>query len=165
VAYHLKIDRRVFCLKVGNEMQYFIREDTWRPGVYGSKDDKLDPEYWDRVRELVTDRDKRRCQACRKLLPKRALSVHHILPRSLGGTEDLDNLITLCFSCHDAIEELDLRSAYEIIGYMVDPEKSRLRIQQERREEHEAAQRSIDAERPEWHSSVYGGCRKRRKYL
>lgn len=146
-------------------MRYSICEDNWHYNVYGKRDDWYDPEYWERVRELVIERDKSRCQSCRKLSRKRYLTVHHINPRKFGGTDELDNLITLCAQCHDAIEELDLRSAYEIIGYMVNPEKSKLRIEKERLEEHEAAQKDIDEQRPEWHARVYGGCKKHKRYL
>jgi len=29
--------------------------------------------------------------------------VHHIIPLSQGGTNDLDNLMSLCKSCHSSI--------------------------------------------------------------
>lgn len=31
------------------------------------------------------------------------LEVHHLLPKSKGGTDDFDNLILLCACCHSAI--------------------------------------------------------------
>jgi len=43
------------------------------------------------------------CARCRK---KIALSVHHILPRAYGGTDVPDNLMLLCFECHNAVEHL-----------------------------------------------------------
>jgi len=40
-------------------------------------------------------------------------SIHHIIPRP-EGSDDPDNLITLCQPCHDVIEESDLHSAWSI---------------------------------------------------
>lgn len=34
------------------------------------------------------------------------LDVHHIIPRSLGGKNEKENLITVCRKCHDEIELL-----------------------------------------------------------
>jgi hypothetical protein len=31
------------------------------------------------------------------------LTPHHIVYRSQGGTDDLDNLVTLCMKCHDDV--------------------------------------------------------------
>jgi 5-methylcytosine-specific restriction endonuclease McrA len=29
--------------------------------------------------------------------------IHHIIPRGVGGTDDLENLIPLCYRCHGKI--------------------------------------------------------------
>lgn len=52
-----------------------------------------------RVRRLVLARDRHRCQApgCRRT---RFLEVHHRVLRRRGGSNDPENLITLCASCH-----------------------------------------------------------------
>lgn len=52
-----------------------------------------------KTRDAVLARDRHRCQApgCRHI---HHLEVHHILPRSKGGTNRMDNLITLCSGCH-----------------------------------------------------------------
>ena len=46
------------------------------------------------------------CQACgrRFSVQSNVLSIHHIIPRREGGTDDFDNLILLCKPCHDEIE-------------------------------------------------------------
>jgi len=31
------------------------------------------------------------------------LEIHHIVPRSLGGSNDLDNLMPLCPNCHSKL--------------------------------------------------------------
>ena len=35
-----------------------------------------------------------------------ALEEHHIIPRSLGGTDDEDNIVLLCANCHRAISSM-----------------------------------------------------------
>ncbi len=52
-----------------------------------------------RTRREVLARDKHRCQApgCHRT---RFLEVHHIILRNQGGTNQPENLITLCGSCH-----------------------------------------------------------------
>lgn len=41
----------------------------------------------------------RRCCICRRFRPTK-LQVHHIVERSDGGSDDEDNLIVVCLSCH-----------------------------------------------------------------
>lgn len=52
----------------------------------------------DQLRIIALRRDNYTCQHCRTTGTR--LYVHHIVPRHKGGTEDLDNLVTLCHLCH-----------------------------------------------------------------
>ena len=52
-------------------------------------------------REHALSRDKYTCQICKAKNTR--LEVHHIVYRSKGGTDDLDNLVTLCEDCHKKI--------------------------------------------------------------
>lgn len=52
-------------------------------------------------REHALCRDKYTCQVCKAKNVR--LEVHHIKYRSQGGTDDLDNLITLCTDCHKKV--------------------------------------------------------------
>ena len=52
-------------------------------------------------RSAVLHRDNYTCQCCGKKNCR--LEVHHIKFRSNGGTDDEENLITLCKECHDGI--------------------------------------------------------------
>ena len=54
-------------------------------------------------REAVLHRDSYTCQCCGKKHVR--LEVHHIIFRSLGGSDDEKNLITLCEKCHKAIHD------------------------------------------------------------
>lgn len=42
-----------------------------------------------------------RCLFCED---QQDLEKHHVVPRKLGGTDELENLITVCSSCHKKIE-------------------------------------------------------------
>ncbi len=52
-------------------------------------------------REAILHRDNYTCQCCGKKNCR--LEVHHIKFRSNGGTDDEENLITLCKECHDGV--------------------------------------------------------------
>lgn len=62
----------------------------------------FDYEYSSR-REAVLHRDNYTCQCCGKKHTR--LEVHHIVFRSMGGTDDEKNLITLCEKCHKAVHD------------------------------------------------------------
>jgi len=49
--------------------------------------------YWE-----VLERDNWKCRRCGE--EYRVLEVHHIIPKAKGGSDDPDNLITLCWPCH-----------------------------------------------------------------
>ena len=53
-------------------------------------------------RELVLRRDGFRCCECGVRCHHQDADVHHLIPRSLGGSYDPGNLITLCDGCHAA---------------------------------------------------------------
>ncbi len=52
-----------------------------------------------RIRRAVLSRDRHRCQApgCGR---RHFLEIHHKKPRCRGGTDVLENLVTLCAACH-----------------------------------------------------------------
>ena len=57
-----------------------------------------DKPRWERLRLLVKNRDKYRCQVCDQ--PGR-LEVDHIVPCQFGGDPwSLENLQTICRGCH-----------------------------------------------------------------
>lgn len=58
---------------------------------------------WRRVRDSYIRRHPL-CESCAELgLTVPAAEVHHRLPLARGGTDDRDNLIALCRSCHARI--------------------------------------------------------------
>ena len=55
-----------------------------------------------KLRHLVFERDRYRCRECGATNKQTQLHVDHIKPVSKGGTNDLDNLQTLCEKCNMA---------------------------------------------------------------
>ena len=61
---------------------------------------KLDPEAYAQLCRQVLERDSWKCQNCGRASQ---LQVHHLRFRSALGDDDIENLITLCFFCHEEI--------------------------------------------------------------
>ena len=61
---------------------------------------------WDAIRLIVYMRDNYRCQECRITMNdyKRPLDIHHKIPFMISKDNSLNNLITLCRSCHMKVE-------------------------------------------------------------
>jgi ATP-dependent DNA helicase RecQ len=57
---------------------------------------------WRRIRESILRRDKFRCVECGESCDPDEADIHHLLPRSAGGSDEPSNLITLCDGCHAA---------------------------------------------------------------
>jgi len=53
------------------------------------------------VKQYVLARASYMCQHCKGKSKNKKLHVHHIIFRSKGGTDEPDNLISLCEICHD----------------------------------------------------------------
>lgn len=63
------------------------------------------PEDWEERRRKVYERDDYECQICgyRGNVGEGKLHAHHITPISDGGGHELENLVTLCRSCHSGV--------------------------------------------------------------
>ena len=65
---------------------------------------------WRRQRDRARERDNFQCADCGRNF---RLEVHHKLPIAEGGTDDLDNLVTLCRDCHIALHRTNNELALE----------------------------------------------------
>jgi 5-methylcytosine-specific restriction endonuclease McrA len=54
------------------------------------------------VRATVLERDNHQCVSCGNAGDNR-LQLHHVIFRSQGGDHDEENLVTLCFDCHEDV--------------------------------------------------------------
>ena len=61
---------------------------------------KLPRNKYKQLKIDVLKRDRNRCQLCGKFTNS---PPHHVLFRSQGGSDILENLITLCRDCHNMI--------------------------------------------------------------
>ena len=85
--------------------------------VAGATDDEaeLDPKEWRSIRTAVLKRDDYTCRYCgtyrkgervwaggsgRKARYRSALHVDHVIPKSKGGSDELENLVTSCVGCN-----------------------------------------------------------------
>ena len=59
------------------------------------------------AQEACFNRDDYKCQCCKT--KKSILNAHHIIYRSKGGADMLDNLITLCEDCHKKLHRGELQ--------------------------------------------------------
>lgn len=57
-------------------------------------------EEWRNLREKILARDNWACVKCGS---KEFLHIHHLIPRSKGGSDEPSNLVTLCEKCHSGI--------------------------------------------------------------
>lgn len=75
---------------------------------------KLHPELKDAYNGYAVEsrkRDKNQCIFCHRnvfeVCPDRL--THHIIPKGIGGTNELDNLATVCGDCHDVVEDFNYK--------------------------------------------------------
>lgn len=61
------------------------------------------------TKAFVLDRDSRTCRHCKGKSRDSRLEVHHIVFRSNGGSDEAENLITLCKTCHDKVHAGDIK--------------------------------------------------------
>lgn len=73
-----------------------INKDLYRKGInYG----------YSNIREYVLTRDNYTCQLCKGKNKDKKLEIHHIIFKSNGGSDEPDNLICICKTCHDNVHK------------------------------------------------------------
>lgn len=55
--------------------------------------------FWQQIRSKVISKSKQKCQGCRRRTSEGG-QVHHKIPLSMGGTNEIGNLVYLCVNCH-----------------------------------------------------------------
>jgi hypothetical protein len=60
-------------------------------------------------KSYILARDNYTCHCCKGKSKDSKLEVHHIVFRSQGGSDEHDNLITLCKTCHDKLHKGEIK--------------------------------------------------------
>ena len=78
------------------------------------------PNDWPQRRREVLRRDDYMCRNCERHEDMRGVSleVHHIVPRSRGGSHEKYNLITLCRHCHNRTHNGNVKAPDDPLGYV-----------------------------------------------
>lgn len=77
------------------------------------------PNYgFENTRAMILNRDNYTCQYCKGKHKDSKLEVHHIIYRSNGGSNEENNLITLCHTCHQDVHsgKINLKTSGKIKG-------------------------------------------------
>jgi len=127
----------------------------WHEDVYRKVDHKrMDSD----LRLLIMERDWNKCVVCEG---RKTLEIHHIVPRSEGGGDNSENLITLCKKCHDEVELAEYRSAVLIRNHTPEwkhddkiPNKKRVA-----KVKKVISEDGTEVEISNWQSWVYGGAK------
>src|SRR3990167_10158391 len=90
----------------------FSVRDNWQEKVYRTDKtvDFYETPEWRKLRRECLYRDKYTCYRCDKRMKSSDLTAHHLVPRNEGGPDTIQNLTTLCSSCHDFVEVNNIRT-------------------------------------------------------
>jgi hypothetical protein len=132
---------------------FSMNNRNWKSGVYRrpAKQSPFEKHKWVMIKRFILDRDSQVCLRCdRYFRSQKDLGVHHLIPRDEGGSDAIENLVTLCHHCHDYVEINGLKTRADIMG-SIDLDVLIIEYSEDGIE---------NFERPEWHAVVYGGMRK-----
>jgi hypothetical protein len=134
-----------------NKNEKYIYQE-WEKDVYYENPirTKWEIKQWRKLRSKVLKRDENICLRCEKKFVAKNITAHHLIPRSEGGIDDINNLVTLCNSCHDYVETEGLKTIADIIGSYLGYISGFQPIPE-----------AIDKD--DWRTWVYGGFKKPRK--
>jgi hypothetical protein len=84
------------------EKTKFDTQKAKNPNIKGTEYQQGEMFGFTNIREYVLHRDNHTCQnpKCKNKSKQPILNVHHIIYKSMGGTDKPNNLITLCDKCH-----------------------------------------------------------------
>lgn len=71
----------------------------WNGGTTSETQKRVNDPDWIRIRNIIYKRDNWTCQHCGKHIHK-GIQCHHIIPWKVSRSNNLNNLTTLCTSCH-----------------------------------------------------------------
>ena len=87
--------------KIVVEVAAFDIQKINNPTIEGTEYQRGRQFGYENVKAYVRERDNCTCQYCHGKSKDKRLEVHHLVHRADGGSDNPDNLITLCKTCHD----------------------------------------------------------------
>ena len=63
-----------------------------------------------KIKQQVIKEQKGRCDYC-GIKPKK-LEIHHIIPKRMGGSDEINNAVGLCPNCHQLWDELTFQKIF-----------------------------------------------------
>ena len=104
-----KIHKILPIQKLVVELANFDIQKINNPDIKG-KDYQFGEAYgFENIKSYVLFRDNYTCQHCKGKSKDSKLHVHHIIFRSQGGSDNVDNLICLCKTCHDKLHKNEIK--------------------------------------------------------
>lgn len=98
--------KHIGCVKLVHDGAFCDDHKRPRSGSFsdrsrGTRHERGYGSAWDVLRKIVLRRDSGLCQPCHEQGRLTvATMVDHIKPKAEGGTDDLDNLRSICRACH-----------------------------------------------------------------
>lgn len=89
--------------KVVVEVAKFDIQNIKSPEIEGTGYQQGDLYGYNNVRSYLMARERGRCQLCGETFEGRSSHIHHVIPRSKGGTDKPDNLAILHAECHEKL--------------------------------------------------------------
>ncbi len=83
--------------KINREIEIALSKEKFEDRMHSRGQQEINPDDWNERRDYVIDRDNGRCVKCGS---QKALEAHHVVERKKDLNHSVDNLITLCISCH-----------------------------------------------------------------
>ena len=110
------------------------------------------------TRQAVLTRDNCRCRAC-GFSDSLTMEIDHIVPRSLGGSNDIDNLQALCSFCNNTkanieiVHNLPIREAIAGFGDQAAVTEQRLMFRQHIADTRQRQTETLTAKARAWKAS------------
>lgn len=97
--------------KAGKCAQHYVKPKAWVSSEGKSPAERGYGPAWRKQRKRILLRDTHLCQPCLKNgIMTQAREVDHILKKASGGTDDDDNLQSICTPCHKKKTILERRA-------------------------------------------------------
>jgi RRXRR protein/HNH endonuclease len=99
--------------KVIIEVGKFDAQKIINPSIEGEEYQQGDTYGFWNDRYYIFCRDNYKCQICKGKSKDKILQTHHIIQRKNGGTDKVDNLVTVCKTCHNKFHSGEINHKFK----------------------------------------------------